>query len=130
MLVVSNDIRSVWLDAAQSPPISALVGHARVEASLFLKEGSAVVAYSDGLVERRGESLDTGLTRLDTAARRLVSLQVTHLADRIVDVLGDESAEDDVVVLAMQYIGPAAPDVAIPLTSNAPWFEQHGRDGR
>ena len=130
MLVVSNDTRSVWLDAAQSPPISALVGHTRVEASLFLKDGSVVVAYSDGLVERRGESLDTGLTRLDRTARRLVSLQVTQLADQIVDVLGDESAEDDVVVLAMQYVGPTAPDVALPLTSTSPWFEQHGRAGR
>ena len=89
-----------------------------------------VVAYSDGLVERRGESLDTGLTRLDTTARRLVSLEVTDLADQIVDVLGDESAEDDVVVLAMRYIGPTAPDVALPSTSNAPWFEQQGRGGR
>ena len=42
----------------------------RSEAVVTLERGSTVLLYTDGLVERRGQSLDEGLTRLHAAAGR------------------------------------------------------------
>jgi serine phosphatase RsbU (regulator of sigma subunit) len=41
----------------------------RVEADLTLAPGDSLVLYTDGLVERRRESIDVGLERLLAAAR-------------------------------------------------------------
>ncbi len=119
MLVVSREAPPIWLDAAQSPPISALAGHPRSEASVEITEGAVVFAYSDGLVERRGECMDTGLARLEQTASRLVLSDPTQpegarstgtggssgtTADQVVDALLSGSSEDDVVVVTMRYL--------------------------
>jgi PAS domain S-box-containing protein len=107
MLVVADGKAPVWLDSAQSPPISALAGRPRSEASVEIGGGAVVIAYSDGLVERRGECIDVGLARLERTARRLVSIDVANVADHIVDTLVNGSSEDDVVVVTMRYLAAA-----------------------
>jgi serine phosphatase RsbU (regulator of sigma subunit)/PAS domain-containing protein len=63
--------------------------------------GATVLLYTDGLVERRGESLREGLERLRTAAERLAGLPLEDLCDRLVAELAAES-EDDVALLAVR----------------------------
>ena len=65
-----------------------------------LQSGDALVLYTDGLVERRGESLDAGLERLATAVASGPASPgelVDHLLSR--SLVGDEQLHDDVTAL-------------------------------
>jgi serine phosphatase RsbU (regulator of sigma subunit) len=70
-----------------------------------LASGAALVAFTDGLVERRGESLDDGLERLLRAVDgRLPAVE--GLLDGLTGTLGTGGAHDDVAVLAFRWSGP------------------------
>jgi PAS domain S-box-containing protein len=77
-------------------------GKGRSETSLTLSRGSSVLLYTDGLVERRSESIDAGIDRLaDT-----VHDEAGTPPDRLLDVLAerlvaDDSAPDDVCALLL-----------------------------
>ena len=66
-----------------------------------LLPGATVLLYTDGLVERRGESLDVGLERLRGAAARLAGLELEAMCDALLDELAGP-AEDDVALLAIR----------------------------
>ena len=74
--------------------------------------GAALVLYTDGLVERRGESIDAGLQRLLAAATGGAQVSVEALRDRVLDsCLGPSSGDDDVTALfvrAEPELGPTA----------------------
>ncbi len=57
-----------WLDQGVSAPVGASADLVYREAEDQLPPASALVLYTDGLVERRGESIDAGLARLAAAA--------------------------------------------------------------
>jgi PAS domain S-box-containing protein len=71
---------------------------ARTSAQLVLEPGSLLLGYTDGLVERRGESLDEGLSRLCLALADAPA-DVEQVVDHLLDALGD--SEDDVAILAL-----------------------------
>jgi serine phosphatase RsbU (regulator of sigma subunit) len=61
-----------------------------------------LLAFTDGVVERRGESIDTGLQRLrDEAAGPRQSLE--ELLDHLVASLVPDGADDDIVMLAIRW---------------------------
>jgi len=65
--------------------------------------GSLLMLYSDGLVERRRELLDTGIGRLVDSVRAHWNQPLDMLADRVLaDVLRDRRREDDIALLAMR----------------------------
>src|SRR5207244_10393098 len=68
------------------------------EAAFQLEDSDAVVLYTDGLVERRHEDIDTSLARLVEVARGLTGQIDAHT---FTVALGD-NARDDVVVLFVQ----------------------------
>jgi serine phosphatase RsbU (regulator of sigma subunit) len=71
---------------------------------LFVDPGTTIVLYTDGLVERRGEPLDEGLSRLVQAARGLDGGEVP--ARRLVETIGSQSRiDDDVAVVVVTYAG-------------------------
>ena len=100
VLLPSGDAARLLWDGRSLPLGAFLRARTRGEASLTLEPGSAFVLYTDGLIERRGESLDTGLDRL------LGVLGETAAADEIVHtMLGAEPRTDDVCVLAASVLG-------------------------
>jgi PAS domain S-box-containing protein len=102
-LVVSPTGATRWLDEARSAPLTGQDERERPHATTWLEPGSLLVLYSDGLVERRGEKLRDGLTRLEHAARSLASVPIGEVCDRLVDALGVEiSRQDDLAVLAVR----------------------------
>lgn len=80
---------------ARSTPLGIEVGAMpRVQDTLDLPPGARLVLYTDGLVERRGESIDVGLDRLLAAAAREATPEALALA------LDDgRQGDDDVCVL-------------------------------
>ena len=73
---------------------------------VLLPAGATVLLYTDGLVERRGESLDEGLARLVRVATELAALDVPGLCDALLARLG-EDREDDVALLVLQVLPDA-----------------------
>ncbi len=71
-----------------------------------LATGATLVAFTDGLVERRGESIDEGLERLLRATDGRLPA-VDGLLDGLTATLGTGGAHDDVAVLAFRWSGPS-----------------------
>ena len=63
---------------------------------------ATLLAYTDGLIERRGEVLDAGLERLRRAAT-VPSPSLDELVGRLVSELSSGDHEDDTAVLAVRW---------------------------
>ena len=73
--------------------------------------GDSLVMYSDGLVERRGELITVGMQRLaDTATAVALAGWPVQPAAELATRLGEDERADDVVVLALRYLGAPAED--------------------
>jgi serine phosphatase RsbU (regulator of sigma subunit)/anti-sigma regulatory factor (Ser/Thr protein kinase) len=71
-----------------------------------LDRGSTIVLFTDGLVERRRESIDVGLQRLADAGSAMGAVDAAWSA-RLTDQLVGASGDDDIAVLAVQLVlGP------------------------
>ncbi len=73
----------------------------RSDAELVLPPDSLLVLYTDGLVERRKQDLDVGLTALLDSVRTLVGVHPELVCDVLLQQLGG-TADDDVAVLALR----------------------------
>ncbi|MFI2708480.1 SpoIIE family protein phosphatase, partial [Nocardioides sp. CER28] len=62
--------------------------------------------FTDGLVERRGESIDVGLDRLAATLSRAGERSVAELVTHAVDTLRNPDAPDDIAALALRWGGP------------------------
>jgi serine phosphatase RsbU (regulator of sigma subunit) len=63
---------------------------------------ATLLAFTDGLVERRGESLDAGLARLREAARSHDS-ELPELLRELVTDLHHEPSEDDTAIVGLRW---------------------------
>lgn len=103
-LAVAADGSTRWLEVAGSPPLGVAAGE-RPVTDVALRPGETVLAYSDGLVERRGEDLDDGLQRLAAAAGAIGSGLTDTVLVRLADELRVAGHDDDVTLLAVRAIG-------------------------
>jgi sigma-B regulation protein RsbU (phosphoserine phosphatase) len=100
-LVVHPDGSTEFLESARSVPLGVPAPDGRPWVSCGLEPGSLLLLYTDGLVERRGASLDVGLGRLAEAAAK-AGLDPERACDRVVAaMLRDEGPADDVALLAV-----------------------------
>ncbi|WP_083259922.1 SpoIIE family protein phosphatase [Cellulosimicrobium cellulans] len=98
-LLLHPDGRAELLHRSTNLPLGLRAREDREDHTEIVPPGSTVVLYTDGLVERRGESLHVGLERLRTTAERLAGLPLEDLCDRLIADLA-AGAEDDVALLA------------------------------
>jgi PAS domain S-box-containing protein len=100
-LVVGRDGEPRFLAGAPNPPLGVFDSSGHKELTAELEPGSTVVLYTDGLVEERGVSIDTGLEALRQAARHPADPEelCVHLVE---SMLALHSAHDDIAVLALQ----------------------------
>ena len=102
-LVMTEDGDASLLDGAGGPPLGAGVEYApHPKAEVPFPPRATLVLYTDGLIERRGRSIDDGLAALADAVRRQLALDVEALADAVLDELGhgDGTPDDTVLVIA------------------------------
>ena len=71
---------------------------------LELPPGAALVFYTDGLVERRGELIDTGIGRLAAAVQ---SGPVEALCDHIMSSTAEAHPTDDIALLIIHRLPPS-----------------------
>jgi serine phosphatase RsbU (regulator of sigma subunit) len=77
-------------------------GRRRLEQQRDLAPGSTLLLFTDGLVERRGESLDAGLERLCDAVEGLAGRPLAELVDGLLAAMLPSGHTDDVAVLAVR----------------------------
>jgi anti-sigma regulatory factor (Ser/Thr protein kinase) len=106
-LIVRADGATAFPTVASSLLIAAgLGGPERPACDLVLQPGDALIMYSDGLVERRSELITVGMQRLaDAATAVAVAGWPARPASELATRLGDDERADDVVVLALRYLG-------------------------
>jgi anti-sigma regulatory factor (Ser/Thr protein kinase)/putative methionine-R-sulfoxide reductase with GAF domain len=98
-LVVGDDGDPTFLELRGSAPLAATRYPVYEESEHHVAPGSALVLYTDGLVERAGESLDAGLERL-RAVVQAGPHDLEHLGDRLVgELLPDGPTDDDAALL-------------------------------
>jgi serine phosphatase RsbU (regulator of sigma subunit) len=100
------------LQVADAPPLGVgTAGDHVVEHHDALAPGAVLVAYSDGLVERRGADLEDQLTVLasvvTTACEQVGTRSVHEISTNILDTLvpSPDMAEDDVCLLVVRRSG-------------------------
>lgn len=93
------------LSGALTAPLGLGGGPRLAHQTAPLPEGSTLLLYTDGLIERRGESLDAGLDRLLGACSG-AEPDLERLCDRIVATMTEEhTSDDDVALLALRLTG-------------------------
>jgi serine phosphatase RsbU (regulator of sigma subunit)/anti-sigma regulatory factor (Ser/Thr protein kinase) len=90
---------------------------ARSDHERLLTPGSTVVMYTDGLIERRDDSLTRGLEWLQRRASMLAGLPLEALCDALLAELPND-AEDDVALLAVRVL--SADSIPKPSTGPMP----------
>ncbi|MEV6249809.1 SpoIIE family protein phosphatase [Streptomyces sp. NPDC051742] len=93
-----------FLDQATDPPLGARPEHvARPEAVTAFAEGATLVMYTDGLIERRSEDIDTGLARLADSLVRHRRADPEALADALLaDLLPHVGNTDDTALVVIR----------------------------
>ncbi|MYS14157.1 PP2C family protein-serine/threonine phosphatase, partial [Streptomyces sp. SID4982] len=92
---------TTYLDAGRGMVLGVDPGAERVGAGADLPPGGTLLLYTDGLVERRGESLDHSLTRLRQHAAALVDQDLDVMCEELLSGLAPD-AEDDVALIALR----------------------------
>jgi serine phosphatase RsbU (regulator of sigma subunit) len=92
------------LDQATDPPLGARPEHVpRPQANATYTAGDTLILYTDGLIERRGEDIDAGLTRLTSTLATCTEFGAEHLADALLARLGLASgADDDIAIVVVR----------------------------
>jgi serine phosphatase RsbU (regulator of sigma subunit) len=72
------------------------------EASVAVPAKSTLIAFTDGLVERRGESLDVGLSRLRDAATDQLLLE-DLLRGLSQSLTSQQDHDDDIAIVAVRW---------------------------
>ena len=104
VLVITGEGASEWLLKGRSAPVAGIRIPERPQASTRLGPGSLIIMYTDGLIERRGEELQTGLDRLESEALRLRELEPVQLCEALMQSLrNDRDLDDDAVLLVLRY---------------------------
>jgi signal transduction histidine kinase/DNA-binding response OmpR family regulator len=103
-LLVTPDQPPVFLQSGRRPPVAAWENQLTHDtATQELPAGSLILLYTDGLIERPGETLDHGFARLQGAAAYCADLPVGDICAELLDRMAPLGGfTDDVVVLALR----------------------------
>ncbi|KUM69992.1 SpoIIE family protein phosphatase [Streptomyces sp. ISL-22] len=102
--LVHSDGRVEFLDQATDTPLDARPDPLpRPEAVTTFVDGATLVLYTDGLIERRREDIDTGLSRLADSLSRHRTADPERLADAVLlELLPPGGATDDTALIVVR----------------------------
>jgi hypothetical protein len=93
-----------YISVPPGPPIGVTARPSYETATVPLPPAWTLIGYTDGLVERRGESLDVGLARLSAAALASNGLEVEGLLDSLLAELAPSGPVDDIALIGLRWI--------------------------
>jgi len=102
-LVCGGDGASL-VQARPGSPIGVPGGAAFEPTLLTTAARGTLIAYTDGLVERRGETLDTGLKRLLQTATDRCGSSLDDLLTSLVSELTGDSPTDDIALIGLRWL--------------------------
>ncbi|MFE2560024.1 PP2C family protein-serine/threonine phosphatase [Streptomyces sp. NPDC059352] len=93
-----------FLDQATDPPLGARPEHeARPQSRTAFTDGSTLILYTDGLIERRHEDIDAGLRRLADSLTRHRTADPDDLADAVLaDLIPPAGITDDTALVVLR----------------------------
>ncbi|WP_006604320.1 PP2C family protein-serine/threonine phosphatase [Streptomyces auratus] len=109
--LVLGETRTEFVETSLSAPLGMLACWEAPSVEIEPAGGETVLLYSDGLLERTGDSMDRAFTRLHAAAAGVPGA-IRHDPEAVVDHivrtmlpqgLDDPSSEEDVVLLAVYF---------------------------
>ena len=92
-----------YMDLEVGPPIGVLPRAVPPETTITVLPGTSVLAFTDGLVEHRGESLDVGLARLQATAQGHRG-GVDGLVGQVLAELAPDGSDDDIAILGVKWL--------------------------
>jgi serine phosphatase RsbU (regulator of sigma subunit) len=101
-LLIDGD-RAHFIALEGDPPIGVRHDGAYQEQTVSIEPRTTLVAFTDGLVERRGEVLDTGLARLRAAATAQ-SLGLADLLAKLISDLASDDHPDDTAIVGIRWL--------------------------
>jgi serine phosphatase RsbU (regulator of sigma subunit) len=91
-----------YLQAEVGPPIGVARGVVYTPLTVPVPSHATLLAFTDGLVERRGESIDRGLARLRDAALG-ANGNLPDLLSRLVGELRHGHSDDDTAIVGLRW---------------------------
>ncbi|BCQ07734.1 serine-protein kinase RsbW [Mycobacterium heckeshornense] len=107
-LFATRDAGTTLLAEARSVPLAVHRDHPRPQASQVLPPGSTLIVFTDGLIERKRESIDAGIARVAKVLTDTMDLPVDHLADAVLRELAPAAGYDDDVAMVVYRCPQAA----------------------
>jgi serine phosphatase RsbU (regulator of sigma subunit) len=94
--------RSEYLDGDVGLPVGVQAEASYVSRTVSVPPGATLLAFTDGLVERRGENLDDGLARLRDAASS-GHAELRAMLSELAAELAGASSEDDTAIVGLRW---------------------------
>lgn len=101
MLAGPAPARTSVLTDAVSVPLAVRRAEPRPQASLVLPAGSTLMLFTDGLVERKHESIDIGIARAADVLVETMQLPLDEVPAAVVSALAPASGYDDDVAMVI-----------------------------
>jgi serine phosphatase RsbU (regulator of sigma subunit) len=99
-----------YVEGGLSPPLGVLGDCDYTEATQQLPPGATLLLYTDGLVEKRTQSIQDGLDQLRTEASTLDRTNLEALCDHLPTTLADpRQVPDDIALVALHPLTPSEP---------------------
>jgi len=96
-----SDGTGTFIKGAVGVPIGVNTGATYTSTAVSTPPAATLLAFTDGLVERRGESIDTGLERLQRAATANHS-DLDELLSRLLELRHD--SDDDTAIAGLRWL--------------------------
>ena len=116
-LAVYPDGTAEYLEGGRGLPLGTASDATYTQEVVEMPVGTTLILYSDGLIERRGKTIDDGLAELKEAALA-GPIDPERLAERVLDELvGGAERRDDIVILAVRLLVAAPTPLSLRLPS-------------
>jgi anti-sigma regulatory factor (Ser/Thr protein kinase) len=107
-VLAAPEAEPMLLADARSVPLAVQRKDSRPQSSVVLPPGSTLMLYTDGLVERRDNSIDDGIARVSATVAGGMHLPVDDIADAVLGEMAPSAGYDDDIAIIV-YRQPYAP---------------------